>query len=155
MSVEHIHYYKHGAHSGTRTIGPLILISDQCIAIALCPYCCRRIHPRKNTSGTTGKFIPMLLTDLTQYLEGYYLGSLPRSSSFRFRLPFLPEGYLGTSWYGHPYFIPWLSLQVYFISVIEGRFVIPHIVQDSPKQGRSSKHQQEILTSSRCCHLYQ
>ena len=133
MSVEHLHYGRHGTHSGTRTVCPLILISDQRIAIALCPYYCGWIHPRKSTSGTAGKLIPMLLTNLTQYLECYYLGSLPRSSSFRFCLPFLLEGCLGTSWYGQPYFMPWLSLRVYFILVIEGRFVIPSIIQDSSK----------------------
>jgi len=106
MSVEHLHYCKHDAHSGTRTVCPLIPISDQRIAVALCPYYYGRIHPRKSTNGTAGKLIPVLLTNLTQYLKGYYLGSLPRSSSFRFRLPFLPEGCLGMSWYGQPYFIP-------------------------------------------------
>ena len=141
MSVEHVHYFKHGAHSRTRTIYPLILISDQCIEVTLCPYCRGRIHPRKNTSDTAGKFIPMLLTNLTQYLKGYYLGSFPRSSSFRFSFPFLPEGCLGMSRYGQPYLIPWLSLQVHFIPVIEGQFIIPRIVQDSPKQSRSSEHQ--------------
>ena len=99
-SIEHFHHCKHGTHSGTRTICPLTPISDQCIVVALFPYCYGRIHPRKNTSGTAGKFIPMLLTDLTQYLKGYYLGSLPRSCSFRFYFPLLPEGCLCVSWYG-------------------------------------------------------
>ena len=99
-SIEHLHYYKQCAHSRTRTVCTLISVSDQRIAIALCPYYCGWIHPRKSTSGTTGKLIPMLLTNLTQHLKSHYLGSLPRSSSFRFRLPFLPEGCLSTSWYG-------------------------------------------------------
>ena len=99
-SIEHLHHYKHGAHGGTTTICPLILISDQHIAVMLCPYCCRWIHPRKSTSGTTGKLIPVLLTNLTQYLKGYYLGSLLRSSSFRFHFPLLPEGCLCAGWYG-------------------------------------------------------
>ena len=132
-SVEHLHYCKHGAHSGTRTVCLLILISDQRIAVALCPYYCGWIHPRKSTSDTTGKLIPVLLTNLTQHLKGHYLGSLPRSSSFGFHLPFLLEGCLVMSWYGQLYFIPWLSLQVYFSLVIEGWFVIPRILQDSPK----------------------
>ena len=132
MSIEHLYHCKHCAHSRIRTICPLIMVSDQRIVVALCPYYCGWIHPRKSTSGTASKLIPMLLTNLTQYLEGYYLGSLPRSSSFIFHLPFLLEGCLGTSWYGQPYFIPWLSLQVYFIPVIEGWFIIPCIMQDSP-----------------------
>ena len=99
-SIEHLHHCKHCTHSGTRTIYPLILVSDQCIAVALCPNYCGRIHPRKSTSDTAGKLIPMLLTNLTQYLEVYYLGSLPRSSSFRFCLPLLPKGCLSMSWYG-------------------------------------------------------
>jgi len=110
MSVEHLHYCKHGAHSRTRTVCPLIPISDQRIEVTLCPYCCGWIHSRKNASRTAGKLIPMLLTNLTQYLEGYYLGSLPRSSSFIFCFPFLPKGFLGTSQHGQAYFIPWLSL---------------------------------------------
>ena len=105
-SVEHLHYCKHGAHSRTRTVCPLILISDQCIAVALCPYYYGRIHQRKSTSSTTGKLIPVLLTNLTQHLKSHYLGNLPRSSSFGFCLPFLPEGCLVTSWYGQLYFIP-------------------------------------------------
>ena len=153
MSIEHLHHGEHCTHSGTRTVCPLIPISDQHIAVPLCPNYFGWIHPRKSTSGTTGKLIPVLLTNLTQHLKSHYLGNLPRSSSFRFCPPFLPKGCLVTSWYGQLYFIPWLSLQVYFIPVIEGRFVIPRIVQDSPKQGRSSKHQQKTLTSSRCCHL--
>ena len=64
-SIEHLHHDKHCTHSGTRTICPLILVSDQRIAVALCPNRCRRIHQRKSTSGTTGKLIPMLLTNLT------------------------------------------------------------------------------------------
>ena len=132
-SVEHLHYCKHGAHSGTRTVYLLILISDQCIAVVLCPYCCGWIHPRKSTSGTAGKLIPMLLTNLTQHLKSHYLGSLLRSSSFRFCPPFLSEGCLVMSWYGQLYFIPLLSLQVYFILVIEGWFIIPRMMQDSPK----------------------
>ena len=110
MSVEHLCHCKHCAHSGTRTVCPLIPISDQCITIALCPYYCGRIHSRKSTSDTTGKLIPMLLTNLTQHLKSHYLGSFPRSSSFRFQPPFLPEGCLVTSWYGQLYFMPWLSL---------------------------------------------
>ena len=39
-SVEYLHYYKHGAHGGTRIICPLIPILDQRIAVALCPYYC-------------------------------------------------------------------------------------------------------------------
>ena len=92
-SVEHLHYCKHGAHSGTRTVCPLIPISDQRIAVALCPYYCGWIHLRKSTNGTTSKLIPVLLTNLTQHLKSHYLGSFPRSSSFRFRPPFLPEGH--------------------------------------------------------------
>ena len=106
MSIEHLHHGKYCTHSGTRTICPLIPVSDQRIVVALCPYCCGWIHPRKSTSGTVGKLIPVLLTNLTHYLKGYYLGRLPRSSSFRFCLPFLLEGCLGMSWYGQPYFIP-------------------------------------------------
>ena len=109
-SIKHLHHFKHCAHSGTRTVCPLIPVSDQCIVVALCPYYCGWIHSRKSTSSTTDKLIPVLLTNLTQHLKSDYLGSLPRSSSFRFRLPFLPEVCLGTSWYGQPYFIPWLSL---------------------------------------------
>ena len=119
-SIKQLHHYKHCTHSGTRTVCPLIPISDQHIIIALCPYYYGWIHPRKNTSGTAGKLIPMLLTNLTQHLQSHYMGSLPRSSSFGFCHPFLLEGCLGTSWYGQLYFIPWLSLQVYFILVIEG-----------------------------------
>ena len=74
-SVKHFHHGEHSTHSGTRTLCPLIPISDQRIAVALCPYCCGRIHPRKNTSGTASKFIPMLLTYLTHLLKGHYLGS--------------------------------------------------------------------------------
>ena len=133
MSIEHLHHGEHGTHSGTRTICPLILVLDQRIVVALCPYCYRWIHPRKSTSGTAGKLIPVLLTYLTQHLKSHYLGSLPRSSSFRFCPPFLPEGCLVMSWYGQLYLIPWLSLQVYFILVIEVWLVISHIVQDSPK----------------------
>ena len=131
-SIEHLHHGKHCSHSGTRTICPLILVLDQRIAIALCPYYCGWIHPRKSTSGTTSKLIPMLLINMTQHLKSHYLGSFPRSASFRFCPPFLLERCLVTSWYSQLYFIPWLSLQV-FILVIEGRFVIPRIMQDSPK----------------------
>ena len=133
MSIEHLHHCKHCAHSGTRTVCPLISVSDQRIAVTLCPYYFGWIDPRKSTSGTAGKLIPVLLTNMTQHLKSHYLGSLPRSSSFRICLTFLPEGRLVVSWYGRLYFIPWLSLQVYFIPVIEGRFVIPRIMQDSPK----------------------
>ena len=133
MSIKYLHHCKHGAHSGTRTVCPLISILDQRIVIALCPHYRGRIHSRKSTSSTAGKLIPVLLTYLTQHLKSHYLGSFPRSSSFRLRLPFLQEGCLGTSWYGQPHFIPWLSFQVYFIPLIEGQFVIPRIMQDSPK----------------------
>ena len=119
-SIEHLHHYKHCAHSGTRTIYPLIPVLDQCIVVALCPYYCGWIHPRKSTSSTVGKLTPMLLTYLTQHLKSHYLNSFPRSSSFRFYPPFLPKGCLVMSWYGQLYFIPWLSLQVYFIPVIQG-----------------------------------
>ena len=99
-SIEHLHHGKHCIHSGTRTICLLILISDQRITVALCPYCCRRIHLRKSTSGTTGKLIPVLLIYLAQHLKSNYLGTFPRSFSFRFYLPLLQQGCLGMRWYG-------------------------------------------------------
>ena len=95
MSVKHLHDCKHYAHSGTRTICPLISILDQRIVIVRCPHYRGWIHPRKSTSSTAGKLIPVLLTYLTQHLKSHYLGSFPRSSSFRFCPPFLPERVLG------------------------------------------------------------
>ena len=64
-SIKHLHYYKHSAHSGTRTLYPLILVLDQRIVVALCPNYYRWIHPRKSTSSTASKLIPVLLTNLT------------------------------------------------------------------------------------------
>ena len=99
-SIEHLHHYKHYTHSGTRTVCSLILVLDQCIAVALCPNCCGWIHPRKSTNSTAGKLIPMLLTYLSQHLKRNYLGTFLRRFALKFCLPLLPQGCLGTSWSG-------------------------------------------------------
>ena len=87
MSVEHLHHFKHCAHSRTRTVFPLISVLDQRIAIALCPHGCGQIHLRKSTSGTAGKLIPVLLTNLTQHLKKPQLGQPPKE----FFLQILPS----------------------------------------------------------------
>ena len=91
-SIKHLHHCEHSTHSGTRAVCPLIPVLDQRIVVALCPYYCGWIHPRKSTSGTTGKLIPVLLTYLTRHLKSHYLGSFPRSSSFRFCLHSCQKG---------------------------------------------------------------
>ena len=54
-SIEHLHHGEHCTHSRTRTVYPLILVSDQHIAGALCPNCHGWIHLRKSTSNIAGK----------------------------------------------------------------------------------------------------
>ena len=89
-SIKHLHHSEHSTHSGTRTLYPLIPVLDQRIAVVLCPNCYRWIHPRKSTSGTTSKVIPVLLTYRAQHLKSNYLVTFPRSFSLRIRLPLLP-----------------------------------------------------------------
>ena len=90
MGIKHLHHDEHSTHNGTRSLCPLISVSDQRVVVTLCPNYCRWIHPRKSTSGTADKLITMLLTNLAQHLKSNHLGTFPRSFSLGFRFPLLP-----------------------------------------------------------------